>query len=348
MITQGRGSAPPGPSPGVGRSACQSLRRRHNQGGRQALRHPVADLPDQPLRAIVLVLVAMFLFVSMNGVAKFLTDRLPTEQIIWARYGFVLLALLPALWRERWHRPFATSRRLHHIARGLCLLASALIFMRALHLLPIETVTAIGFVSPLFVTALSIPLLGERVGPRRWAAVGIGFVGVLVILRPAGGDFQAAMLLPILSAFLWAVALIITRWMRGSEQPFTILLYSSLVGWIVLAAYALPTWKAPEIFEWALLAVIGIFQALAQYLVIRAFMLGSASLLAPFSYGSILWAGVIGAVFFQTLPDGATAAGTLILIGAGLYVWHRERATATPATVPGASIAEAGEAKGDS
>ena len=171
--------------------------------------------------------------------------------------------------------------------------------------------------------------------------MGGGFAGVLLILRPGGVTFQAALLLPLLSSFLWAMALIITRRMRGKERPLTMLAYSSLVGWLVLAGFALPTWQAPDPLDWLLLAVNGGFQVLGQYLVILAFMRGSASLLAPFSYSSIVWGVLIGAIAFQSLPDGPTVAGTLILISAGLYVWHRERATATPATVPGASIAEA-------
>lgn len=276
--------------------------------------------------------------------AKFLSGNLPPEQIIWVRYGFVVLVLLPALWRQRRNRPLATGRPLHHIGRGLCLAVSATVFVIALQHLPVETVTAISFASPLFVTALSIPLLGERVGPRRWAAVGVGFVGVLVIVRPGGATFQGAMLLPLVSALLWALALIVTRWMRGSERPLTILAYSSLVGWIVLAAYALANWQAPDWLDWTLLATYGVFQALAQYLVIRALMIGAASLVAPFSYSTIFWAVLVGVVFFQSLPDGPTAIGTLVLTGAGLYVWHRERVTATPATVPVAAIAEAAEA----
>lgn len=173
----------------------------------------------------------------------------------------------------------------------------------------------------------------------------VGFVGVLVILRPGGAAFQWAMILPLVSSLCWAFGLIITRMMRGTERAVTILAYSSIVGCLASLPLALPLWRHPSLDEWALLVGIGLFNAGGQYLVIRAFMMAPASVLAPFSYSTILWATLIGIVFFDTYPDTPTMAGAGVLVAAGLYVWHRERVRTQQPTVPGASLGEVAEAE---
>jgi drug/metabolite transporter (DMT)-like permease len=301
------------------------------------------DSNDRPAAAIAFLLLAMLIFVTMDGMSKYLVQTMAPVQIVFARFSVVSLLLVPALWRYRRDRPWSTGMPVLHSIRGFLLIGSSMLFVLALIYLPLEMATAIGFVSPLFVTALSIPLLKERVGPRRWLAVGVGFIGVLIVLRPGGAAFQLAMLLPILSSFCWALSLIITRRMRSSERPLTILTYSTLVGFIAVSGFALPVWRSPETFEWALLVCIGAGHVVAQYSVIRAFTLGTASLLAPFSYSTIVWATLIGALVFGTLPDAPTVVGTIVLVIAGLYVLHRERVKTSTTTVPGASIAAATE-----
>ena len=277
-----------------------------------------------------MVLGAMLIFVSTDAIAKHLTQTLSTQQIVCIRYLSITLVLCPILLRQT-SGALRTSKPILHMVRGLLLMLSSLLFVFSLEDLPLELPAAIGFAAPLYVTALSIPLLGEQVGVRRWAAVGVGFVGVLVILRPGGSGFQWAMLLPLFSSLFWALGLIITRLMRGSERPLAILFYSSAVGGLASLPLALPLWRQPSEFEWLLLIGLGVFNASGQYLIIRAFMRASASLLAPFSYCSIVWAVLIGGVVFGTRPDQATVMGTLILIAAGLYVWHRERVRAAGA-----------------
>ena len=219
---------------------------------------------------------------------------------------------------------------------------AGLLFVSALGKLPFELCTALTYVSPLFVTALSIPVLRERVGVRRWAAVGVGFLGVLVILRPVGAGFLWVMLLPVLAALCWSMVLIVTRLVRLSEGPLTVLFYSSVVGWLVNGPLAWMSWRTPSDTDLLLLIGIGLGYALGQYLTIRAFMFASPLLLAPFAYSSMIWAVLIGATVFGTFPDLATVAGTAVLIGAGLYVWHREivrgreRVRGPPEQSPGA------------
>jgi drug/metabolite transporter (DMT)-like permease len=302
------------------------------------------DSPERPSLAIAMLLGAMFVFTVMDGMAKILAQQgMPPERIILLRYAMVMALLVPALVRHWGARPYRTTRPVLHILRGMMLIASATLFVYAMRSLPLETATAIGFVSPLYVTALSIPFLGEKVGLRRWVAVVVGFGGVLIILRPGTGEFQAAMLIPLVSSLCWAVGLIITRAMRGRESPLTILIWSTVSGFVVIFPLGVADWETPPPAQAGLLAAIGACHATGQYLTIRAFMQARASMLAPFSYSTMVWATLIGLLVFNSVPDAATLAGAAVLVGAGLYVWHRERVRDVPPTVPGGSIAESAQ-----
>ena len=297
-------------------------------------------MADKPLVAIGLFSLAMMMFSATDGAAKYLSSDIAPQQIIFLRFVIVLiLILLFCIYRGQWNILTTTQPTLQ-ILRGLLLAVCSLIFYFALKHLPLELCAAIGFVSPLFVTALSIPFLGERVGLRRWIAVLIGLLSVLMILRPGGVSFQLAMLLPLGSSLCWAMALVLTRLMRGSEQALTVLAWSSLVGVAAVFPLVWPVWVTPNASQWTILILLGVFNGLGQYLVIRAFMLASASLLAPFSYSIIIWSMLIGLIIFNSFPDGITLVGTAILIAAGLYIWHREKVTNTPSTPIEATLGE--------
>lgn len=312
------------------------------QDGPNAATVPADDMAaDRPTLAIAMLLFAMFVFTAMDGIAKGLAGQgMPPERIILLRFVLVSVILAPVV-AVRWrHNPVRTSRPLLHILRGVLLISSATLFVYAMRALPLETATAIGFAAPLYVTALSIPFLGEKVGARRWSAVGVGFLGILVILRPGSAAFVPEMLIPLFSSLCWAGGLIITRAMRGREGPLTILIWSTASGMIVIAPLGLSGWETPTPIQWGMLAAIALCHAAGQYFTIRAFMMASASLLAPFSYSTIVWATLIGLFAFGSYPDAATIAGTALLVGAGLYVWHRERQVTGQPTVPGGSISE--------
>ena len=297
-------------------------------------------MADKPLVAIGLFSLAMMMFSATDGAAKYLSSDIAPQQIIFLRFVIVLiLILLFCIYRGQ-RNILKTTQPTLQILRGLLLAVCSLIFYFALKHLPLELCAAIGFVSPLFVTALSIPFLGERVGLRRWIAVLIGLLSVLMILRPGGVSFQLAMLLPLGSSLCWAMALVLTRLMRGSEQALTVLAWSSLVGVAAVFPLVWPVWVTPNASQWTILILLGVFNGLGQYLVIRAFMLASASLLAPFSYSIIIWSMLIGLIIFNSFPDGITLVGTAILIAAGLYIWHREKVTNTPSTPIEATLGE--------
>ena len=297
-------------------------------------------LTDRPLVAIGLFSVAMMIFSSTDGAAKYLSSDITPQQIIFLRYVIVLTMILLFCICRGQRNLFKTAQPKLQILRGLCMASSGLLIYFALKHLPLELCAAISFVSPLFVTALSIPLLGERVGLRRWIAVLIGLLSVLIILRPGGTSFQLAMLLPLGASLCWATGLTLTRLMRDREQALTVLAWSSLVGVVALSPLVWSVWQMPNSSQWMILILLGVFNGLGQYLVIRAFMLASASLLAPFSYSIIIWSMLIGLIIFNSFPDGITLVGTAILIAAGLYIWHREKVTNTPSTPIEATLGE--------
>src|SRR3546814_5187237 len=148
------------------------------------------------------------------------------------------------------------------------------------------------------------------------------------------------MLSPVVSSLCWAGVLCITRQMRGSEGALTILIWSTIAGLVAIAPLGIADWRDPTLGEWAFLAAIAVCHVAGQYLTIRAFMLASASLIAPFSYSTLLWAILIGAFAFGSYPDGAPVAGAGLLVAAGLYVWHRDRRVTGLPTNPGGSTAE--------
>jgi drug/metabolite transporter (DMT)-like permease len=288
---------------------------------------------DQPLKAMALMLTAIMLFSVMDGLTKYLTADYPPVQVVWVRYLCMLTMLVPVAAVRRRARPWRTQRLAHQAARGVCVAGAGLLFVSGLAHLPLAQATATGYVAPLFVTALSIPLLGEQVGMRRWAAVVIGFAGVLIIVRPGGASFELAALYPVLSSASWALGMIITRKMGFADPPLTTLCYTALVGAAATGIPAFLDWHTVPPIGWALLGICGALNLIAQYFQVRAFAYGPVSLLAPFSYSSIVGSTAIGVVAFNNFPDLWTWIGAAIVIASGLYTWHRERVRARERTV---------------
>ena len=214
------------------------------------------------------------------------------------------------------------------VLRGLALVGSALSFIFALRLLPLAEATAINFVSPIFITALSIPILGEVVGVRRWAAVAVGLAGVLVIVRPGGGAFGAEVLLPVLTAASWALAVVVTRKMAGADRPTTTLFWSAAVGFAVLSALLPFSFVLPSAWHVGLGLLLGLISSAGQGLIVLAYRHAAASVLAPFSYFQLLSSALIGFLAFGAAPDRWTLVGAGIIAASGLYTAHRERVRA--------------------
>jgi drug/metabolite transporter (DMT)-like permease len=282
---------------------------------------------------ILLVVAAVTLYATIDGLAKLMVQDMDVLQIIWARFAFAL-PLLPVIVGRRWPELFGAERPGLLIARGLIPIVGGISIVLALSTMPLADATALMFVSPLMLTALAVPLLKERVGLHRWSAVIIGFLGVLVIVRPGGGTMQWAALLPLLTAFLYALYQIATRVLSRTTPPLVSFAYMVIVG-TAGSTLALPfVWRTPDALGWAMMAASGLLHGLAHYLVTRAFALAPAAILAPFNYAQLIGATVFGYFVFGDLPDRWAIVGALIIVAAGLYVAYRERRLRALPAVP--------------
>ena len=289
---------------------------------------PVRRAPsraDRPFRGIAMILAStVFLGVS-DVTAKYLSATLPSIEITWIRFMVFALIMTPGMVPGSPLFALRSDRPRFQLLRGVALLGSSLLFITGLRYLPIAEASATGFVSPLFVTALSIIFLGERVGMRRWIATAVGLFGVVVILRPGTGAFHAAAFFPIVSALSWASTLIMTRMMSGRDPAITTMTYSSMVGVTILTLLVPFVWVAPTWHDLLLGLLIGVASTLGQWIVVLAFRYADASVLAPFQYTQLLWVSILGFLVFGELPDVWTVVGAAFIVASGLYTAHRER-----------------------
>lgn len=281
---------------------------------------------DQPGAAILLMLGAVMCFTGIDTCAKYLVQTLPPMQVVFFRYlgHFIIVAaiFLPLEGRTLLH----ANRPKVQIARAVALLGATLLNFLALQFLPLAVTSAIFFASPLIICALSVPFLGEQVGPRRWAAIAAGFIGILIIVRPGLGALHWAWLLSIASTFCAAVYMILTRMVAGVDSTETSLFYTGGIATIVMLPFALAVWVWPDgAVEIALCTLIGIFGMIGHQMVTVAHRFAPASTIAPFSYIQIIWMTASGYVVFGNVPDIWVFAGAAIVTASGLYMWLRER-----------------------
>jgi drug/metabolite transporter (DMT)-like permease len=288
---------------------------------------PAAALPEpeeRPLAAIGFVLLSLVLFSGLDACSKVLVADYSPVLITWGRYAANLLLLLPFLLRAG-PRPLATASIGLQVGRGVAMGGSSVLFIAGLAQLAMPDATAVAFAAPLIVTALSIPFLGERVGIRRWSAVGVGLVGVMIIVQPGSSTFHPASLFPLASAACWAAGLIITRRIKTRDATLTTLLYTTVVAFLIATVFLPWVWQPLSLRAVLLIALMGLLSSIGQYFLLLGYQRGPASLLAPFSYMQIITSTFWGAVLFGTWPGGATLLGAPIVVASGLYVLHRER-----------------------
>lgn len=278
-------------------------------------------------RAVLLVLGAAAVFALAGAFVKALEGAIPVAQVVFCRNLFCIPVLVPLLLRKGGSSAFRTNHPWLHAWRTVAGLAGMGGAFYGYAALPFATVTALGFTMPLFLTLLSIPLLGERVGPRRGAAVLAGFGGVLLMANPAGmgGGQGFAVGVVLVGALGWALAMVsIRRLGDAGERGVSIVLFFAVGAAAVSGVFCAPGWVPPTAAQWLLLAGIGVVSAGAQVMMTEGYRRGEATLLAPFEYSAILWTTLAGALVWAELPDGWDAAGILVLVGSGLYIWHRE------------------------
>lgn len=278
-------------------------------------------------RAILLVIATVLGFAMMNGVNKYLTRDYPVPEVVWARFFFANITILAfaAMRPGGWSGLLHTKRPALQAFRSVLMIASTMMFVGALSVLPLAEVEAISFAGPLFVVALSAPLLKERVPLSLWIAVAVGFVGVLIIIRPGLGVMSWAAALPLCVALLYAAFQIATRRLGGADPQLTSLFLSGLLGVILTSAFAPFIWRWPDTQGWILMAIAGFLGAASHFMLLRALELAPASLLQPFTYVQLVGAVVIGYLVFGNVPDLWTWIGMLVIVASGLYVVLRQR-----------------------
>jgi len=267
-------------------------------------------------------------FSSLDASAKYVTNDLPLWMVLWGRYVFHFLFIMVFFLRGA-PRDIIFSKNLKlQILRSVLIFCAGVTFWAGLMYLPLADCTIIAFIAPLLVTILSVFLLGEKFGFHRWGSVIIGLLGVIFVIRPGMGIAHWAVLLPLFSALFYATILITTRVLGQRENVLTTLFYTSVGGLILSSVMVLFFWKTPSPMQWLLLMWLGMLGAVGHFFMIKAFEKAPASLLAPFSYASLIWATLLGFFLFGDLPDAWTIFGAAIIISSGLYLVRRESGAA--------------------
>ena len=277
---------------------------------------------------------ALFLVMSngltatVDAAAKYMSPSLHGVQVVWG-YSLAITVLVlgyAAVRPEPLRHAFSTRRPLLQFGRGAMLFVTISMLFAALAYMPLADVIAISFAAPLFITLLAVPLLSERVGTHRIAAVVAGLAGVAIVMRPGAGVFEWAALLALASALFFAFFQLTTRVLAATEAPFTTLLYTG-IGTLACSTLAVPFFWAPiSTLEIGVFAVIGALGVGAHVCMIRAYAFTQASFLAPFNYAKLLWAVALGYLVFAEVPQLNVIAGSAVIVASGLYVLYQERA----------------------
>ncbi|MGQ9369296.1 DMT family transporter [Azospirillum sp. ST 5-10] len=300
------------------------------EAGPSAAAAPPAALADDARSGILSMLAAVALMAVMNAVSKLLADGYSLAEIAFFRNLFALLPATAMVAAAGGATVLRTAHPLGHLWRSLIGLTSMVLLFWSYRLLPLADAVAISYSAPLFLTALSVPLLGERVGPVRWGAVALGFAGVAVIAQP-GGSVEPGALVALAAAVAYALAQIAMRQLGRTERPVTTVFHFTALS-TVLCALALPfAWTTPSARDLALMAVMGLAGGASQHFITRAYARAPAALVSPFGYTGIVWAALFGWLLWGDAPAPHVVAGTAIIVAGGLVILIREaRRAPTP------------------
>ena len=298
---------------------------------------------DRPLHGIAFILVGASVFPVQDVLIKGLSGEYAVLQIVFVRSLVALGLFAWLLWRERESATFPVQQPWLHGVRGLLGLVSFTTYYMAIAALPLATVTSVAFAAPLFVTTLSALALGEPVDRRGWSAVVLGFVGVLVVLRPGAAAFEPAALLAVLSALCYAISQTITRHLGRRDSGATIVFSATLVSVLVAAtsglaaagggrgaglhpslAFLVRGWTLPPWGALGRMALCGLISSVGIYCLTQAYRVAPASTVSPFEYVMIGWAVLWGYVFWGDVPGPSTLLGVATTVAAGVYVLHHQ------------------------
>lgn len=289
---------------------------------------PTSPLPgaNQPFRGIVLILAATFLFASHDALSKYLSGFYPVVMVVWARY-VVHTLLMAGIFLPRTGLSVLRSKRPGlQLVRALCLLGTSLLFTTGIRYIPLAEATAVNFLAPLLVLALSVPLLGERVSKGQWAAVLVGFCGMLVIVHPGGELFTPAALFPFGAALCFGMYQILTRILSEHDSPTTSNFFAGLCNTVLVSLLVPFFWQVPTFGHGLLMLALGACGMTAHLMLTQAYRHAAPALLAPFSYCQIVFAGLLGMLVFAHTPAPSALLGMLIVCIAGLAAaWLQRR-----------------------
>jgi drug/metabolite transporter (DMT)-like permease len=281
---------------------------------------------NHPFKGILLIVLATFLFASHDALSKYLSGFFPVIMVVWARYLVHTLLMAGIFLPQSGLRVLRSKRPLLQLLRALCLLSTSLLFTSALLFIPLAEATAVNFLAPVLVTALSVPLLGEQVTRGQWLAVICGFVGVLIIVHPGGELFTPAVLLPFCSALFFCFYQLLTRKLAEHDSPTTSNFFAGLCNTLVMTALVPFFWQTPGIVQGVLMLALGACGMSAHLFLTQAFRHAAPALLAPFGYCQIVFAGLLGWLLFNHTPDVITQVGIAVICLSGLAAaWQQRR-----------------------
>lgn len=281
---------------------------------------------NHPFKGILLIVLATFLFASHDALSKYLSGFFPVIMVVWARYLIHTLLMAGIFLPQSGLRVLRSKRPLLQLLRALCLLSTSLLFTSALLFIPLAEATAVNFLAPVLVTALSVPLLGEQVTRGQWLAVICGFIGVLIIVHPVGELFTPAVLLPFCSALFFCFYQLLTRKLAEHDSPTTSNFFAGLCNTLVMSALVPFFWQTPGFVHGLLMLALGACGMSAHLFLTQAFRHAAPALLAPFGYCQIVFAGLLGWLLFNHTPDAITQVGIAVICLSGLAAaWQQRR-----------------------
>lgn len=293
-----------------------------------------SDLPRQRLIGIGLMMIAFLLFSLLDTTAKWLNHVIPTSQTVWSRYTFSVLLVLIVINPRTKPGVLKTKKPVLQFWRSMFLFISTLLNFIAINYLQLSQTISIAFAAPLLVALLSGPILGEYVSRDRLIAIIVGFVGVLVVARPGFGGIHPVAILSIIGVVCYAMYVVMTRHLAAHDSTETTLVYSGMVGAILLTPVMFWIWQnPPDLFSALMMGALGLYAAVGHFALIRAHRFTPAYILTPFIYTQLIWMSLFGYLVFGDVPDRFTLIGGTIVIGSGLYLLMRERRQQNAAAV---------------
>ena len=280
--------------------------------------------PEHRFVALAFLLIATLCFGFGDTLAKLLVQEVPAIEANFLRSVVVVALVVPYTFRKAGRDVLKSRHPWLQFTRGALVVVASIIFISGLQFLPIADASAINFVWPLLITLFSIPLLGEKVGIRRLSATLVGFIGMLLIVRPGSAAFQWAAIYPLGAAVLWALASVLARKIAANDRGETTIVWSALISLLVSGLLLPFIYVQPSLNALMLGLVIGLVSAIGHSVLIYAFERAPASTLAPYTYIQLVWAALFGYLVFGTIPDSWKFAGASLIVASGIYTAHRE------------------------